>query len=78
MNKVNINRVAISHSKYGIETVPEWNGLQAFNNHVAAISKQKDWQMYFPMEAVIKFKNPNGTLKDLKLIRVNYPIEITL
>lgn len=78
MDKVNINYVSISHSKYGIETVPEWNSLEAFNNHVAAISKQKDCQMYFPMEAVIKFQNPNGTLKDLKLIRVNHPIKITL
>lgn len=77
MDKVNINRVAISHSKYGIETVPEWNGLEAFNNHVAAISKQKDWQMYFPMEAVIKFKNPNGTLKNLELIRLIRPVQIT-
>ncbi len=78
MDKININYVATSHSKYGIETVPEWNGLEAFNKHLAAISKQKDWQMYFPMEAVIKFKNPDGTLKDLKLVRVIYPIEITI
>jgi hypothetical protein len=78
MDKININRVAISHSKYGIETVPEWNGLEAFNNHVAAISKQKDWQMYFPMEAVIKFKNPDGTPQCLELIRIGRPYEITL
>lgn len=78
MDKININRVAISHSKYGIETVPEWGSLEAFNHHVAAISKQKDWQMYFPMEAVIKFQNPDGTLQCIELIRINRPIEITL
>ena len=78
MDKININRVAISHSKYGIETVSEWNGLQAFNNHVAAISKQKDWQTYFPMEAIIKFKNPDGTLQCIELIRLVRPVEITL
>lgn len=78
MDKININRVAISHSKYGIETVPEWNGLEAFNKHVAAISKQKDWQMYFPMEAVIKFYNLDGTLQCLELIRIGRPYEITL
>lgn len=78
MEKVNINRVAISHSKYGIETVPEWNSLQAFNKHVAAISKQKDLQMYFPMEAIIKFKNPDGTLQCIELIRLIRPVEITL
>jgi hypothetical protein len=78
MDKININYAAVSHSKYGIETVPVWSGLETFNKHVAAISKQKDWQIYFPMEAVIKFQNPNGTLKDLKLVRINYPIELTL
>lgn len=78
MDKININRVAISHSKYGIETIPEWNSLQAFNNHVAAISKQKDWQVYFPMEAVIKFQNPDRTLQCIELIRLIRPVEITL
>lgn len=78
MEKVNINRVAISRSKYGIETVPEWDGLEAFNKHVAAISKQKDLQMYFPMEAIIKFKNPDGTLQCIELIRLIRPVEITL
>ena len=78
MEKININHVVISHSKHGIESVPKWDGLKAFNNHVAAISKQKDWQMYFPMEAVINFKNPNGTFKNLKLIRISKPAEITL
>ena len=78
MEKVNINRVAISHSRYGIETVPEWNGLETFNKHVAAISKQKDWRMYFPMEAVIKFQNPDGTLQCIELIRLIRPVEITL
>ena len=78
MDKININRVTISHSKYGIKTVTKWNNLEAFNCHVAVISKQKDWQMYFPIEAMINFHNPNGTLKDIKLIRINRPIEITI
>jgi len=78
MDKINISCVAISHSKYGIETVPEWNGLEEFNKHVTAISKQKDWQMYFPMEAVIKFYNPDKTLQCIELVRLIRPVEITL
>lgn len=78
MDTININRVAISHSKYGIETIPEWSNLDAFNHHVTAVSKQKDAQMYFPIEAVIKFHNSNGTLKDIKLIRINKPVKIII
>ena len=78
MDKVNINRVSVSHSYYGINTVPKWNSLQAFNNHVAAISKQKDWQRYFPMEASIMFYNPDGILECVELIRLARPVEITL
>lgn len=78
MEKININRVVISHSKHGIKSVSKWDSLEAFNNHMAAISKQKDWQMYFPMEAVINFKNSDGTFKNLKLIRISKPAEITL
>lgn len=77
MDKININLVAVNYFRDGIETVLKWNSLEAFNKHVAAISKQKDWQMYFPMKAVIKFYDSDGTIH-LKLIIIARPYEITL
>ena len=78
MDKININLVAVNYFRNGNETVLKWNSLEAFNKHVAAISKQKDWQMYFPMKAVIKFYDSDGTIQDSKLIIIARPYEITL
>jgi len=76
MKKININLIAVNSSRAGIENVPEWNSLESFNKHVIAIAAQKDWQMYFPMEAVIKFYNLDSVLQDVRLIRLNQPMEI--
>jgi hypothetical protein len=78
MKTIGITYVEVDHSILGIELVPEWNGIEAFNRHVAAVSKQKDWSMYFPMEAVIKFKRPDGTLDGISLIRINQPMKIII
>ena len=78
MDKINIMYLVTSNSRYGIEKASEWNSLKSLNTHIAAIATQKDWSMYFHMEAIVNFKNSDGTLRESKLLRINRPVEITL
>lgn len=76
MEKISINLVTIQQTTLGIENIPVWDNLQSFNKYINSIAQQDDCQMYFPLKAQIYFYNPDGTFKELYLVRLTHPVEI--